>query len=117
MSASHLLFSFPDASSADGNRFAGSLAETLRDLDPLIQIQRVREHNDTQDFGASLAVVLGTTALTALAKGLASWLARNSGARIEIRREGQVLMTASHLDSRDVPKLVEALRTAGVSDV
>jgi outer membrane lipoprotein SlyB len=79
-------------------------------------VERLRERADTQDFGASLAVILGTTAVTALAKGIAAWLARNSGAKIEIRREGEVVMTASHLDSADVPKLAEALRTAGLSN-
>lgn len=112
-----IVFSFGDSTTAEGNRFAGTLAETLRGLDPTIHVERVRERSDTQDFGASLAVILGTTAVTALAKGIASWLARNSGAKIEIRREGQVVMTASNLDSADVPKLASALRAAGLSNV
>jgi len=110
------VISFGDATTADGNRFAGSLSETLREVDATIHVERVRERPDTQDFGASLAVMLGTAAATALAKGIASWLARNSGARLEIRREGQIVMTASHLDSADVPKLVESLRAAGLSN-
>jgi hypothetical protein len=114
MPADSVLFSFSNATVADGNRFAGSLADTLRDLDPSIQVQRVRENADTQDFGASLAVILGTAAATALAKGIASWLARNSGAVIEIHHDGQVVMTAKHMDSADIPKLAEALRTAGI---
>lgn len=117
MSDPPLVFSFSDSTTAEGNKFAGSLADSLRALDPSIQVQRVRERAETQDFGATLAVILGTTAVTALAKGIASWLARNSGAKIEIRREGQVVMTASHLDSADVPKLAEALRAAGLSNV
>ena len=116
MAVTPLMISFGDSTSADGNRLANSLADVLRDLDTSIHVEQVRKHAETQDFGASLAVVLGTTAVTALAKGLASWLARNSGATIEIRREGQVLMTATHLDSRDVPKLAEALRAAGLSN-
>ena len=90
MSATSLVFSFGNSTTAEGNRFAGSLADTLRALDPSIQVQRVRERAETQDFGASLAVILGTTAVATLAKGIASWLARNSGAKIEIHREGQV---------------------------
>ena len=116
MSTAPITFSFGDSTTADGNRFAGSLAETLRDLDPTIQIERVRERAETQDFGASLAVILGTAAATALAKGIASWLARNSGAKLEIRRGGEVVMTATHLDSTDVPRLAQALRAAGITD-
>jgi hypothetical protein len=114
MPAVPVVFSFANATTADGNRFAGSLAETLRDIDPDIRVERIREREDTQDFGASLAVVLGTAAATALAKGIAAWLARNSGAKLEILREGQVVMRAGHLDSADVPKLAQALRAAGL---
>ena len=116
MPVTPVVFSFVNSTTAEGNRFAGSLAETLRGLNPTIQVERVRERPDTQDFGASLAVILGTAAVTELAKGIASWLARNSGAKIEISREGQVVMTASHLDSADVPKLAEALRAADLSN-
>lgn len=104
-----LIVSFADASTAERNRLASTLAEALRDVDPSIVVDRQRERPDTQDFGASLAIMLGTAAATALAKGIAAWLARNSGARIEIRRKGKVVLTATHLDSKDVPRIAEAL--------
>jgi Effector Associated Constant Component 1 len=109
MPAEALVVSFANASLAEGNRLAGSLAEALRDVDPSIVVDRQRERSDTQDFGASLAVMLGTAAVTALAKGIAAWLARNSGARIEIRRKGKVVLMATHLDSKDIPRLAAAL--------
>jgi hypothetical protein len=117
MPETSVLISFPDSSSAEGNRFAGTLAETLLDLDPSIEVQRVREGSETQDFGATLVVVLGTTAVTALARGFGSWLARNSGARMEIRRGGEVVLTATYLNSADVPKLAAALKAAGLANV
>ena len=116
MSSSPVVLSFGDVTLADGNRFAGSLSDMLRDLDPSIQVDRLRQSPDTQDFGSSLAIVLGATSVTALAKGIASWLARNSGVKMEIRREGQVVMTVTQLDSADVPKLAETLRAAGLSN-
>jgi Effector Associated Constant Component 1 len=109
MSTDSLIITFPDASTAEGNRLASTLADALRDVDPKIVVDRQRERPDTQDFGATLAVVLGTAAVNALAKGIATWLARNSGARIEIRRKGKVVLLATHLDSKDVPRLAEAL--------
>ena len=114
MSAKPIVISFGDATTAEGNRFAATFTETLRDIDPSIRVVRIKEKAETQDFGTSLAVILGTAAVSTLAKGIASWLARNSGARIEFRREGKVVMTASHLDSADIPKLAEALRAAGL---
>ena len=104
-----LLFTFPDASVAEGNRLASSLADALQDMDPNIVVDRQRERADTQDFGATLAVILGTAAVTAVAKGIAAWLARNSGARIEIRRKGELVLLATHLDSHDVSRIAEAL--------
>ncbi len=109
MSDESLHFTFPASSTAEGNRLANSLAEALRDTSPSVSVERVRENAATQDFGASLAVMLGTAAATAVAKGIASWAARNSGAKIEIRRGGEVILVASHLDSSDVPKIVKAI--------
>jgi hypothetical protein len=98
--------SFVGVSSAQGNRYAESLLRTLRDVDPDVQIERARARDDTQDFGATLVMVLGTAAATAIAKGIANWIARNSGARIEITADGRVV--ATNLDSRDVAKIADA---------
>ena len=100
---------FGDADVAEANRLASTLAEALRDVDPTILATQVRERQDTQDFGASLSVVLGTAAVTAVAKGIGAWLARNSGARIEIRQGDKVVLLATHLDSKDVPQIAAAL--------
>src|SRR5262249_17246116 len=97
---------FVGASSARGNQYAESLLRALRDVDPAVQAERARTREDTQHFGASLVLVLGTAAATAVAKGIASWMARNSGARIEITADGRVV--ATNLDSRDVAKIADA---------
>jgi hypothetical protein len=104
-----LMINFPATSSAEGNRLASGLADALREVDPNIVVDRHRERPDTQDLGATLAVILGTAAVTAIAKGIGAWLARNSGARIEIRRRGKVILAATHLDSKDVAAIAEAL--------
>jgi hypothetical protein len=106
-----LVITFPDASAAKRNQLAESLAEALRDLNPDIEVDRKRDRPDTQDFGATLAVVLAAPAVTELARGLASWLTRNSGARIEVRRNGEIILSGTHLDSKDVPRIVAALST------
>ena len=108
MKAEPLIVTFPSATTAEGNRYASTLAEALREVHPSITVDRRRERAETQDFGASLALVLGTAAATEIAKGIAAWLARNSGAQIEIKRKGQVLLTATHLDSKDVPRIAKA---------
>src|ERR1700724_1882840 len=101
MRTESLVITFADAFTSDANRFAGDLAEALCDVDPSITVNRQREISDSQDFGSSLLVVLGTAAATAVAKGIAAWVARKSGARIEIRRKGKGILTAAHVDSKD----------------
>ena len=105
-----VLLSFVNCSEADGDRFADSFVEAVRDIDKSIGLERRRQKSDTQDFGASLAVVLGTAAARSLAKGIAAWLARNSGADLEISCRGAVVLRANHLDSKDIPRIVAALK-------
>lgn len=109
MQSQPLIMSFADASTAEGNRLAGSLADALKHTSPHIVVERQREIADTQDFGSTLAVIVGTAAFNSMAKGIAAWLARNSGAKLEVRREGKLLLTATHLDSSDVARIVTAL--------
>ena len=101
------LITFPDASLAEANKYASDLAAALRELDPSLSVEQQRERSDTQDFGATLAIILGTASVTALAKGVAAWLARHSGAKIQINADGSVI--ATNLDSRDAAKIAEAL--------
>jgi len=109
MESESLTLAFPDTSLDEGNRLAGSLQECLRDADPDVQVERQRERQETQDFGATLAVVLGSAAVTAVAKGIAAWLARNSGARLEVRQGNGSVVVLTNLDSQDVPGIVQAL--------
>ena len=113
MPAEPLIFSFGDATTAEANRFATSLAEALCDAHPSVSVDRQRERTDTQDAGTILQVVLAAPAAIAAAKGIAAWLARNAGARIEVRNKNKVVLVATHLDSKDVPRIAEALSKGG----
>lgn len=44
--------------------------------------------------------------MTAIARGVEAWLARHSGAKIQIDADGGVI--ASDLDSRDAARIAEA---------
>lgn len=90
---SDVLVSFLDADLAMANELAGDLAESLTEDSPTLSVTRHREDSRTQDFGATLVIVLGSTAVTALAKGIAKWLARRQDARLHLKRtadNGQV---------------------------
>jgi hypothetical protein len=106
MSESPFVITFPGASTAEANRYAAALATTLREVDEDLKVEQQRDRADTQDFGATVAIILGTASVTALAKGVAAWLARNSGAKIAISADGGVV--ASNLDSADAARIAEA---------
>jgi hypothetical protein len=99
------IITFREASVAEANRYATDMAASLRDIDQNLSAEQRRDRSETQDFGATVAIVLGTASATAVAKGVATWLARNSGAKIDITVDGNVI--ASNLDSRDAAKIAE----------
>jgi len=108
MSASPFIISFPGTSTAEANRYSSGLAQVIRESDRDVQVAQRRDQPDSQDFGATLAIVLGTASATAVAKGVAAWLARHSGAKIEITADGRVI--ASNLDSRDAARIAESFK-------
>lgn len=108
MDESPFTIKFPSASTAEANRYAADLAATLREVDRNLKVEQTRDRPDTQDFGATLVVLLGTASVTAVAQGVATWLARHSGAKIQINADGSVI--ASNLESGDAARIAEAFR-------
>ena len=62
--------------------------------------------------GTTLVLVLGTTAVTAVARGVQTWLARNSGVSLDIVANGKTVH-ARNLDSQGVQALAKVLAAAG----
>lgn len=110
MTQSPFVISFPGVSTAEANRLASGLAAAIRDTDREVQVEQQRDRPDTQDFGATLAIILGTASVTAVARGVEAWLARHSGAKIQINKDGTVI--ASNLDSRDAARIADAFKPA-----
>ena len=54
-------------------------------------------------------LVLGTASVTAVARGIAVWLRRNSGSSIEIVKADGSRVIATHLDSLDASKIAKAI--------
>ncbi|MFC3502822.1 hypothetical protein ACFOOK_17830 [Micromonospora krabiensis] len=93
MSTSEVLVAF-DGDLGHADQLAGDLADFLTRRDPTLPVQRRRTDARSQDFGATLAIVLGSSAVTTLAAGIAAWLRRRQDAHLELRRtlpDGQVV--------------------------
>jgi hypothetical protein len=91
--AADFLIAFQGVDVATANGLAADLEDFLSESVPDADIERRREDPLTQDFGATLAIIVGSAAVTALAKGVASWLARRQDARLVLKSvdiDGQV---------------------------
>ncbi len=100
---------FESVSDADANRYASELRNILLDATPVIEVERKRGDPRTQDFGATLLLVLGTPAVPALIKAITDWLTLRHQVGITIKTaEGELI--ATNLTSKDAMKLAESFR-------
>jgi hypothetical protein len=102
------IVSFPGVSDAQGNILAASLQPRLREAHPSISVERRRINPEAQDGGATLAIILGSAAITAIAKGIAEWLARNSGTAIEVHAPDGTSVIVKYGTGADCAQIVEA---------
>lgn len=105
-----LLIRFDNMSTADANRAADELRRQLRGaMGSEVSIDRIKENQETQDFGGTLAVVLGTPFALALAKGVSDYIAKR-GCRVVLETpEGRVIATGDAAANIDVASTAAAL--------
>lgn len=104
------IITFDNASNAEANRYASELRDMLLDAAPDVEVDRRRDNPNTQDFGATLILILGAPAVVAIAKALGNWLTLHRQTEITIKTPtGEVVGT--NLTSKDALKLAELLLT------
>jgi hypothetical protein len=103
-----LILSFPEARKDRANVFADELRKELKRLDPTITVDKKRETEEAQDFGATLVAVLTSAAVTALAKGIANLIARHH-TKITIRI-GDEYVEAQGIESHDAAAIMNAMQ-------
>ncbi len=96
---------FEGLSLAEANVKAARLRQDI--LDSTSDVSATVEKDDplTQDFGATIVLVLGTPAILAVAKGIANYLARERGT-ISIDADGTVVATG--ISGDDAARIAEA---------
>jgi hypothetical protein len=96
---------------ADAGRATESLRRSLQEVDPTIQAKPIRADDEAMDFGASLAVILATPAIVALAKGISNWLARTHTSKLTvIGPDGKIIV--ENIGARDATDLANKLIAA-----
>lgn len=105
-----LLIRFNDMTTADANLAASELRKQLRTkIGSQIIINQIKENAETQDFGTTLAVVLGTPFALALANGIRDYIAKR-GCRVVLETpDGTVIATGDAATNIDVASTVAAL--------
>jgi len=100
---------FEDLTAADGNRAAAELQSMIEDSG--IDAELVKDRQDTQDFGATLVLVLGTEAAVILAKAIYRYVSKRGDKVVIETADGKVVATGSAAANIDIAQTVSALRT------
>lgn len=106
MQSQPLIIRFDDVSVAEANRFANELRDIILDATDEIEMRFGQVELNSQDFGGTLVLVLGTPAVIAVAQGIRTWLQRRDTAKVTITTvNGEV--RAEGLSSRDAVSAIQ----------
>ena len=90
---------------AEAGKKAEMLRKELAGITPDATVRITKDDQTNMDFGATIVLALGTPAIFAIAKGIASYLSRERGT-ITISSKGDVLCTG--ISGDDQAKIAEA---------
>jgi hypothetical protein len=98
------------ASSAEANRYAEELRDALLGATSEIEVERQRTDTSTQDFGATLVLILGTPAAIVLAKAFRDWINRRKNAKLTWKTpDGEILL--ENVSAKEAQKIMEFLKS------
>ncbi len=102
------IVTFEGVSPADAQRYAEELQDALLDATPDITVQRRRENALTQDFGATLILILGAPAVVAVVKAAGDWLMRRNSASLTWKTtDGELVVQG--ISSKNAAELAQVL--------
>jgi membrane-associated two-gene conflict system component 1 (EACC1) len=95
---------------ANSQVLATELASALRLISPMVQVERIKDSDQTMDLGAVVGVVVASGAAAALARGVAAWLSKRQGAEISVSKDG--IIQARGLNSTDAVRVAQIIAGA-----
>ncbi len=102
------IVTFEGVSPADAQRYAEELRNALLDAIPDITVQRKRDNPHTQDFGATLVLILGTPAVIAMVTAVGNWLKlRNSASLTWKTADGHMIV--QNITNKNATELAQCL--------
>jgi hypothetical protein len=116
MSVDHeLMIAFPKCSSGEANQLAVELRDllihtaTVRGVSSAMRARVEKEDAEHQDFGATLAILMGTPAAIAIAKGVHDFIAARGHTVVIKTKDGSIIATGGAANNIDISKTVRAL--------
>jgi hypothetical protein len=102
------IITFDDVSAADANRYAEELRQALLDATPDVEVYRRRDDPHTQDFGATLVILLGTPTAAAVVTAIGNWLALRNRASLTIKKADEQIVV-QNITSTKAAELAQLL--------
>jgi hypothetical protein len=109
------IITFDTISAAEANQYAEELRHVLLDATQDIAVDRRRGNPRTQDFGATLVLLLGTPSIVAVAAAIGNWLKLRTSASLTIETPDKKVI-AQNISSKNAAKLTELLLTQRPED-
>jgi hypothetical protein len=103
-----ILIDFQDTDPAEANRLALDLKNyLLRNAE--VETDIIKKSTDTMDFGATLVILLGTSSIVALAKGIANWLEKHHSKKLTFKTANEEII-GENLSSADIKDILEKIK-------
>ena len=104
--SSKIRIRFPDIGLAEANMLAESLRDEIGDAAPGTIVERSRDDPTTQDFGATLTVLLVSPAVVAVARGIEAWIQKYRDVEIEIAMPKDLRISAKRITVHSSRKII-----------
>lgn len=101
---------FDGLTTAAANQAAIELQEKIREVGG-VQADIAKERSDTQDFGATIVLILGTKAAVEVARAIHAYIAKRGDRVVIETADGRVVATGSAAGNINVSKTVTAMRS------
>jgi|GraSoiStandDraft_40_1057318.scaffolds.fasta_scaffold112290_2 hypothetical protein len=100
------IVTFEGVSPSDANRYAEELRNALLDATADIAVQRKRESPQTQDFGSTLILIVGTPAVGAVVTAVSNWLQLRKNASLTWKTaDGEMIV--QNISSKNAVELAQ----------
>lgn len=114
MEKEHYRFLIAAEDQAAAGRASQALADMLRELDSVLDVDRQKADAATMDLGTIVNVIATSGATLAVAQGIAGWLRARKGASITIEVDnsaGSVKAVVAGVDAEAAVRIAEIIRS------